>query len=270
MRAALWILSALMIFCAVPLRAQAKDLRLCYDDWPPYAYDDQGVARGLAVDMATEFLENAGYSVSFVEMPLARCRFSLRYGAVDGLLLDDLFKADETGLVISAESLVSQVTVAVVRSSFSLATYQGPDSLDNTNWLKVIGQPYPDEILANDTMHPVEVAEYAKGYEMLKRHYVDVLFTDLACLRFAGGDQKNLMEFKVLRPAVDIAKRYLSLRPDLAPVLHDFDREMARGLLTGVVDDIYHRHLGFGRVGFARYVGLSDVPIANPGGLIVQ
>ncbi|WP_404421956.1 substrate-binding periplasmic protein [Thalassospira australica] len=269
MRAVLRVLSAILIFCSVPLVAQAEHVRLCYDDWQPYAYDDQGVARGLAVDIATEFLENAGHSVSFVEMPMARCRFSLRYGAVDGLLLDDLARADETGLVISAESLVSRVTVAVVNTGFSLATYQGAGSLDNTNWLKVIGQSYPQEILANETMHPVEVAEYAKGFEMLKRHYVDVLFTDLAYLRFAGGDQ-SLTGFKVLRPAVDIAKCYLSLRPDLAPVLHDFDREMARGLLTGVVDDIYHRHLGFGRVGFARYVGLSDIPIANPGGLIVQ
>ena len=52
--------------------------------------------------------------------------------------------------------------------------------------------------------------------------------------------------------------------------MEDFDREMSRGLLTGVVDEIYHRHLGFSRVGFARYVGMSDVAIANPAGLIVQ
>ncbi|WP_181849984.1 substrate-binding periplasmic protein [Thalassospira xiamenensis] len=270
MRAALWISGAILIFCAVSFGAQAKDVRLCYDDWPPYAYDDQGVARGLAVDLATEFLENAGHSVSFVAMPMARCRFSLRQGAVDGVLLDDLAKADETGLVISSQSLVSKVTVAVVNSGFCLGTYQGVRSLDNTNWLKVIGQSYPAEILANETMHPVEVAEYAKGFEMLKRHHVDVLFSDLAFLRFAGGDQKSLTGFKVLLPAVEIEERYLSLRSDLAPVLNDFDREMARGLLTGVVDGIYHRHLGFSRVGFARYVGLSDVPIANPGGLIVQ
>ncbi|RCK31158.1 hypothetical protein TH9_17755 [Thalassospira xiamenensis] len=270
MGAALRVLSAILFFCSVPLVAQAKDVRLCYDEWTPYAYDDQGVARGLAVDMATRFLEDAGHSVTFVQMPLARCHFSIRYGAVDGLLLDDLSMADQTGLVTSAESLVSRVTVAIVRSSFTVATYDGPESLDNTNWLKVIGQPYPEEILANDTMHPVEVAEYAKGYEMLKRHYVDVLFTDLACLRFSGGDQKSLMEFKVLRPAVETAKRYMSLRPELASVINDFDREMAHGLVNGVVDDIYRRHLGFSRVGFARYVGLSDVPIANPGGLIAQ
>ena len=72
MRAALWISGAILIFCAVSFGAQAKDVRLCYDDWPPYAYDDQGVARGLAVDLATRLLENAGHSVSFVAMPMAR------------------------------------------------------------------------------------------------------------------------------------------------------------------------------------------------------
>ncbi|WP_417815195.1 hypothetical protein [Thalassospira alkalitolerans] len=270
MRAAPWILTAVLILCAVPLRAQAKDVRLCYDNWSPYAYEDHGVARGLAVDIATEFLSDAGYSVTFVQMPLARCHFSVHYGAMDGVLLDDQMASEDGDLLTSAVSLASRVTVAVVRTSSKLESYQGAHSLDNTNWLKVIGRTYPPEILANETMHPVRVAEYAKGFEMLKRAYVDVLFTDLAHLRFENTDQASLSSSKVLLPAINVSERYLSLRVGLEPIMEDFDREMSRGLLTGVVDEIYHRHLGFSRVGFARYVGMSDVAIANPAGLIVQ
>ena len=257
MHRAFWFIGAVaLLFTSVC--AQAKEIRICYDKWVPYAYEGRGGAEGLSVDIVRTFMERAGHEVTFVSMPTARCQFSQRYGAVDGILLDDVAHAKSANLKISSDSLASRVTVAVVRSSFLASEYRGPESFEGASWLKVIGDQYPKAIANNPDMHAVEVGENAKGYEMLRRHHVDVVFADLASMRYDIGAQRDAMQFKVLHPALEIAEFYLSLGAETADILGDFNLAMAHGVESGELDNIYYRYLGFSRNGYARYIEHSD------------
>ena len=208
MHRAFWFIGAVaLLFTSVC--AQAKEIRICYDKWVPYAYEGRGGAEGLSVDIVRTFMERAGHEVTFVSMPTARCQFSQRYGAVDGILLDDVAHAKS-------------------------ANADNPD------------------------MHAVEVGENAKGYEMLRRHHVDVVFADLASMRYDIGAQRDAMQFKVLHPALEIAEFYLSLGAETADILGDFNLAMAHGVESGELDNIYYRYLGFSRNGYARYIEHSD------------
>jgi ABC-type amino acid transport substrate-binding protein len=248
---------ALIVLPLLSFEAKARDLRLCFHRWAPYAYDNGGGAEGLAVDLAREAFSRVGDRVTFVQMPVTRCRLSILYGTLDGMLFDDGDHAgedkDAKGLLRAQYGLIKRVLVSVVRRSYPKDRFAGPETFAGANWLKVAGFDYPETAIAKD-MHAVEVGENAQGLSMLRLNYVDVVFRDLASLRF-GTDAPDVEDgLKILLPAVQITPCFLRLRTGLKAHMLAYDQAVKEMRREGLVDRLYYQQLGFSEVGFSRFI----------------
>lgn len=248
-----------VLLCRLP-GAAADEIRLCYNRWEPYAYDDGTGASGLAVDVARQAFETSGHQVRFTQMPHARCHFGLRYGAYDGVLFENLKETMIEPMVESKFAVINRVLVAVVRESYPHSAYKGPSTFEGANWLHVQDEDYPAKITSDSQMYPVDVGENAHGLLMLRRNYVDVVFRDLASLHFGADAVRETAGLKTLLPAVEIEPFYLHLKDTLAPVLADYDGAVAEMIANGSLDRLYYKHLGFSQVAFNRYFSGSSLP----------
>ncbi|MFH1804267.1 MAG: hypothetical protein ABID63_05190 [Pseudomonadota bacterium] len=253
---------ALMLIGLTSLRVQGAELRLCYDRWAPYAYDDGAGATGLAVELTQTALNEAGHHAEFFQMPRARCYFGIRYGIFDGILLDHGDDYDALKLLVADRSVISRVLVALVREDFR----DGPATmgmLAGTNWLKVAGHDYPASLTENQDMTPVDVAENARGLEMLQKRHVDVVFRDLASLHFGRDPMDSPAGIRIVLPAISIDRQFLRLIPSLGGVMVDYNRVMETLYDSGLIDRTYSKHLGFSQIGFQRYISRSSLPVTS-------
>ncbi|MDP2698642.1 hypothetical protein [Thalassospira sp.] len=254
---------ALMLIGLTSLRVQGAELRLCYDRWAPYAYDDGAGATGLAVELTQMALNEAGHHAEFFQMPRARCYFGIRYGIFDGILLDHGDDYDALKLLVADRSVVSRVLVALVREDFRHGASRAMDMFAGANWLKVAGHDYPVSLTENQDMIPVDVAENAHGIEMLQKRHVDVVFRDLASLHFGRDPMVSPAGIRIVMPAISIDQQFLRLIPSLGGVMTDYNRAMETLSQTGMIDRIYYKHLGFSQIGFQRYISRSSTPVTS-------
>ncbi|RCK49922.1 hypothetical protein TH25_13030 [Thalassospira profundimaris] len=244
-------------------QAATEAVRLCFTRWEPYAYDDgndTGPA-GLAIDIAKRAFDLAGRAVTFVQMPHSRCHIGIRMGHYDGILFESLKEKPVEKLVTSRFALVNRVLVAVVRESYPKAGYDGLSTFQGANWLRVVGDDYPEKIIDDPDMYPVDVGENAHGLLMLRRNYVDVVFRDLASLHFGSDAVKGTPGLKTLLPAVDVEPFYMRLEERLAPVMKGYDDAIAKMLSDGSIDHLFYRHLGFSQIAFNHYFSGDETPV---------
>lgn len=273
-RKTLIILMALIVLPLLSFEAKARELRLCFHRWAPYAYDNGSGAEGLAVDLAREAFSRIGDRVTFVQMPVTRCRLSILYGALDGMLFDDGDDQgaragtdnDAKGLLRAQYSLIKRVLVSVVRRGYPKDHFSGAETFAGASWLKVAGFDYPETAIAKD-MHAVEVGENAQGLSMLRLNYVDVVFRDLASLRF-GTDAPDVEDgLKILLPAVQITPCYLRLRKGLMAHMLAYDHAVEEMRNEGLIDRLYYKQLGFSEVGFSRFISEKITSSLPPRGV---
>lgn len=67
---------------------QAQTIRIGTDNnmWYPYSYEENGVSKGLHIDIVNQALENLGYSFLFIPLPWKRCLAWVEIGEVDAIL----------------------------------------------------------------------------------------------------------------------------------------------------------------------------------------
>ncbi|WP_143182061.1 ABC transporter substrate-binding protein [Thalassospira sp. TSL5-1] len=244
-------------------RAGAEAVRLCFTRWEPYAYDngDGHGPTGLAIDIARRAFELSGREVTFVQMPHSRCHIGIRLGLYDGILFESLKEKPVEKLVTSRFALINRVLVAVVRDSYPHTRYRGLDTFEGANWLRIVGDDYPEKIINDPDMYPVDVGENAHGLLMLRRNYVDVVFRDLASLHFGADAVKGATGLKTLLPAVDVEPFYMRLEERLAPVMQAYDDATAKMLSDGSIDRLFYKHLGFSQIAFNHYFSGTDTPV---------
>lgn len=234
-------------------------IRLCYDKWTPYAFDADGVAKGLAIDVVRLALEESAIDVNFEQAPTARCRLGLRHDRYDGILLAPKAAQDiRTPMIYSARPLVKYTLVAVVRASDPRRQYLGLSSFSGRRWLDVEYRNYPGTLLRDNSMISVPVAENANALDMLRKDYVDVAFSDLSQFQYANGEIENPVKLRVLMPPVFTQDNYLTLKAALAPVMKTYDSQITNMANTNRLVSLYEKHLGTSSAALAQLLtGLS-------------
>ncbi len=81
------ILILLGIFwCIGALQAQTIKIATDKNMWYPYSYEENGVSKGLHIDIVNQALENLGYSFVFTPLPWKRCLAMVERGKFDAII----------------------------------------------------------------------------------------------------------------------------------------------------------------------------------------
>lgn len=86
------LLTALLLVC-LSTRVQAEKLRIVTDPWPPYAYEENGQAKGIDYEVTAEVFRRLGIEVQWQFLPWKRCLAMLEQGLADGVL--DIFHTEQ-------------------------------------------------------------------------------------------------------------------------------------------------------------------------------
>ena len=85
-------LLAMLVTCW-SLNAQSETLRIVTDPWAPYAYEENGQARGIDYEITALIFERLGIEVHWQFLPWKRCLAMIEQGHADGIL--DIFHTDD-------------------------------------------------------------------------------------------------------------------------------------------------------------------------------
>ena len=80
-------ITALCLFCLLFIgqMAQAKEYKIAVAHIPPFSYEEEGVYKGILIDLTQEAMRRLGHGVTFVSYPWPRAVEYVELGLVDGL-----------------------------------------------------------------------------------------------------------------------------------------------------------------------------------------
>jgi polar amino acid transport system substrate-binding protein len=112
--------------------ARADQLRLVYEDFPPFEYMERGEARGECVELVRRVCQRLGLTPVFLHRPWARAMDDVRVGHVDGIF--SLFRtADRARAMHYADTPLAYDETVVFVADARLR----PESLDDLTGLRV-------------------------------------------------------------------------------------------------------------------------------------
>tara|TARA_R110001583_G_scaffold66894_1_gene191782 strand:+ start:13147 stop:13974 length:828 start_codon:yes stop_codon:yes gene_type:complete len=102
------------IYC---LPAQAKNINVCYDQWPPMTIfpTAKEPRRGVVIDMLSDIYSQAGYTLTFFQVPLARGMSMIAEGLCDILPEMEFSSNDGSHYVYAKQATFAYPTAFIVR-----------------------------------------------------------------------------------------------------------------------------------------------------------
>lgn len=99
------------------LPAQAKNINVCYDQWPPMTIfpTAKEPRRGVVIDMLSDIYSQAGYTLTFFQVPLARGLSMITEGLCDILPEMEFSSNDESNFVYAKQATFAYPTAFIVR-----------------------------------------------------------------------------------------------------------------------------------------------------------
>jgi polar amino acid transport system substrate-binding protein len=235
---------ALIALIASGKLAHADHFSLATLEFPPYEFQEDGKARGIAVDVVTEAMRRLGHTVEVRVYPWARALDAARSGDVDGLFTAYKTPDREAFLDYSGETLVPQIVSLFVvegspiRFDGSLSKLAG-SSFGIVNQLSY-GKVF-DQAMQDGTLKKLEKTnDTALSAKMLVAGRFDILVSNkyVALYNFKKlGIQGKIRE---LTPVVEDVPSYIAFTKtrDLNNVRRDFDGALKAMRADGAYDRI--------------------------------
>lgn len=236
--------------------AFAGEIKICFSEWSPYAYQGDGKVQGIAVDVANRVFGSIGYTINYQEDTPLNCRRALVRRQVEGILLSGQEIGPKLKAISSSLPIVTRYLVSMVRVSSSMAGSAKGNASSTIKWLKREGDIYPASIRENKKIVPVDVDASTSDQDMiaqLEQHQVDVIFGDFAELAGESSHRDMIKEFRILKPAIFKKDMYLLLANDYVTLMKAYNSGLTSMIKSGDVDRIYHRYLAFDLKNFKRY-----------------
>lgn len=237
-------LALLMVFMA-GAAAAAEPLRLCYEDWVPYAVAPSPTAVeggfGVAIEITDEVLARAGMTARYFPRPYNRCVQGVREESFDGFVADS--PADKT-LPRTREAFVYWLLAALVPRGSDVQAVESLDVFRGMRALKPKGYLYPPKIERFRGWTVVPLVDAELGPRMIARGRADVFIDDLVWMLSHIERQGLTGRVRLLAPVIDAVPHYLVLRPGLEALPARLDPVIRALKSEGVIDAIYTRAIG--------------------------
>ena len=176
MAAILRSLTTALLLCWC-LQAHGETLRIVTDSWAPYAFEENGSARGIDYDITALIFERLGIQVQWQFLPWKRCLAMLEQGQADGIL--DIFQTNErdASLFYPKEPL-SEVEWVLYQANARPHRVESMEDLHGMTIGITAGYDYGDEFTRASGIIRESGPSQEANFGKLAKARIDLLITD--------------------------------------------------------------------------------------------
>ncbi|WP_158228919.1 substrate-binding periplasmic protein [Chitinimonas sp. BJB300] len=234
------LLLILLAFLALSSRAQ-QTLRVCYDNWPPYAaYDNKSGHSGITIDLIREIYGAMGLALNFQSGTQTRCLQAAHEGKIDAMLFAD--KETLPTWKFTTTPTEYWLVAAWVQEGSMLKRFDGLDQFAQARVGIVKNYVYPQQVGQYQNWETVEMTDPMDGLRQLSAKRIDVMFDDLIWVERVRKEQQLII--RLLEPIVEVMPQFHAVRPELAAKVAEFDREVQRRIKSGEMEKRYRSAIG--------------------------
>ncbi|MDG4720349.1 substrate-binding periplasmic protein [Thalassospira aquimaris] len=232
----------LIVICLAPGLGRAEEhIRLCFEEWAPFAETREGVARGIQVDIMQQAFDRAGLPVSFEEMPYVRCRQDVKQGRYDGILASSY----EYDLFPVGLSVLRWEMAVFVHEDYPASIFASLDDFLGLQVGIVDGYDYGDDIMGRRNEWDAQDAPDALfNLRKLAKKRIDFTFADI--LWGNSVKRRENLPVKALFPTISSVPQYTYFNDDHAVLIPRIEAAMQEMKEDGTIETIYLRETGLG------------------------
>ncbi|MBI9013781.1 MAG: transporter substrate-binding domain-containing protein [Clostridiales bacterium] len=230
------------------IKSNVKTVRIVSSTWAPYEYEENGVAKGIGVDVTVEALNRMGYEATVTFVPFKRAIEMIQSGEAD--ILTDVNKTkerEEYGIFHEDPILMSRTCLFV--KADSAIDFDG-DLFKLSEYTFGINRGYShgeefNDAFANNLLIVEEAEDIPQNLKKLLNDRIDILLdNELVVLM----NMKNLGyqdQIKVLKPEYRNAPLYnmFSKKNDLYEMAEMFNEKVLEIKEDGTFQKIYNSYI---------------------------
>lgn len=221
--------------------AWAERLRICYEDWSPFATTVDGRAAGLMIELVDRALAVDGRSATYSQQPYLRCIGNVRAGAFDAILMS----SDESGLVPAEASVAFWEVGVVARPDWPATKFGSLHDFDGAAVGLVGAYEYHPRIRAAAAGWRVQQAADALfNLRMTASGRIDATVVDIPWARIEAA--REGLQVKVLEPTLLAIPQHVYFHPGRTQAAAELGAALRAMLADGTVDRVYRRATGSG------------------------
>jgi polar amino acid transport system substrate-binding protein len=213
--------------------AHAGSYRFVTLEYPPYEYSEDGIIKGMAVEIVTETFKSMGHDVKIEIWPWARSIEMLKNGEADGIFTFFKTPEREEFTHFSKEVLLSQKMSFWVKNN-SVVTFDGDLSrLQNYKFGVVRKTSYGsifDNAVKNGTLKVYESYTIEECINQLINGRIDIWVSNRAGAAFELKKAGKYLEVREVIPIIQNIPAFVgfSKKRHLEELRNDFDKALSR------------------------------------------
>jgi ABC-type amino acid transport substrate-binding protein len=233
------IAAAVAIAASAAGTAAAEPLRVCHEEWSPFATVVDGRSAGLMIEIVDRALAATGREAAYSQQPYLRCIGSVRAGDYDAILMS----SDEHGLVPAGVSVAFWEAGVIARPDWPAAEYGSLSDFAGAT-VGLVGAYQYHRLV--DAAQPTWTVHYAAdalfNLRMTARGRIDAMIADIPWARIEAA--REGLPIKVLEPTLFATPQYLYFHPGKATTAADLGPALQALIEDGTVDRLYRRVTG--------------------------
>lgn len=233
------IIATMIVAATVAGAASAERLRICHEEWSPFATVADGRSAGLMIEIVDRALAATGREAAYIQQPYQRCVGNVRSGAYDAILMS----SDERGLIRAAVSVAFWEVGVIARPDWPVLSFGSLQDFAGATVGLVGAYPYHPLV---DAALPVWKVHYAAdallNLRMVARGRIDAMLADIPWAQIEAA--REGLPIKVLGPTLFATPQYLYFHPGKAAAAADLGPALQAMIADGTIDRLYRRFTG--------------------------
>jgi len=238
-----WIV--LLAYCSV---TSAREYQLVTLDYPPYAYEENGEVKGVAVEIVKEVFNRMGDKVKITVYPWKRSIELVKSGSADAIFTIYHTPERTQFLDYSSEVLVSQKTALFVAANSNLRFNGNLEELQNITFGVVLGVSYGekfDSFVKNNKPQLSVAYDGTASMRALLEGRHNAVVSNVTGAKTILKKMGRQNEVKMLEPFLQDVTSYLAFSKTnkLSDIRLKFDKTLKQIKSEGVYDKILKKNI---------------------------
>ncbi len=198
----------LLSLCSVV--AQARELKVGIDSYPPYYFEQEGRVKGAMIEIAQHIASQLGHTLVFKKYPWPRVQAQLRYGGIDMIMLYFKTQEREKYAVYTDTPHLYDSSYLVTRKDAKV-NYDGDlSTLKNYRFGNIRGYSHGIKYDNETMLSKHKAADEKQLIRMLLKGRIDIAVGNKAVMTLHAESYGVLDQIEFLNPAIDRAPAFFA------------------------------------------------------------